>query len=338
MCSIFLTTYPNRKKIKNSVNYKSTMKWKGRKKKIEIIKSGSYLPKNKVTNEELEKMWNLEQGYIKKRTGIENRYIAIEEKIEKLAWKAIENIKITQQEKEKIGLIVTATTTTKLLMPGISNEIQKKLGIKTCICLDILAGCAGYINALDIAKMYLEKLEIQMALVIGVDKLSEFTNPKDINTAILLGDGAGAVLFGKSEENKKYTSLIQAESENNEILTCKTDKMIQMNGTKIYKYAVTKTVENIKQLLEKTQENLEDIKYVIPHQSNQKIMNAITSRLGIEDEKMYTNIVRTGNTFCASIPIAIDEIIKENLLNKGDKVILLGYGGGLNTGSVLLEI
>lgn len=232
------------------------------------------MPKNKVTNEELEKMWNLEQGYIKKRTGIENRYIAIEEKIEKLAWKAIENIQITQHEKEKIGLIVTATTTTKLLMPGISNEIQKRLGIKACICLDILAGCAGYINALDIAKMYLEKLEIQMALVIGVDKLSEFTNPKDINTAILLGDGAGAVLFGKNEENKKYTSLIQAESENNEILTCKTDKMIQMNGTKIYKYAVTKTVENIKQLLEKAQENLEDIKYIIPHQSNQKIMNA----------------------------------------------------------------
>ena len=98
------------------------------------------MPKNKVTNEELEKIWNLEQGYIKKRTGIENRYIAIEEKIETIAWKAIENMQITQQEKEKIGLIITATTTTKLLMPGISNKIQKRLGIKTCICLDILAG------------------------------------------------------------------------------------------------------------------------------------------------------------------------------------------------------
>lgn len=296
------------------------------------------MPENKVTNEELEKRWNLEQGYIEKRTGIENRHISIEETIETLAWKAIENIKITRQEKEKIGLIITATTTTKLLMPGISNEIQKKLGIKTCICLDILAGCAGYINALDIAKIYLEKPEIQMALVIGVDKLSEFTNPKDINTAILLGDGAGAVLLEKSKKNKKYISLIQAESENNEILTCKTDEMIQMNGTKIYKYAVTKTVENVKQLLEKAQENLENIKYIIPHQSNQKIMKAITSRLKVEDEKMYTNISRNGNTFCASIPIAIDEIIKKDLLHRGNKIILLGYGGGLNTGSILLEI
>ena len=111
-----------------------------------------------------------------------------------------------------------------------------------------------------------------------------------------------------------------------------------MNGTKVYKYAVTKTVENIKQLLEKAQESIEDITYIIPHQSNQKIMKAIASRLKMQEEKMYTNIEKIGNTFCASIPIAIDEMLRKNLLKQGEKVILLGYGGGLNTGSILLEI
>lgn len=110
--------------------------------KIEILKSGSYLPKNKINNEELEKKWNLEQNYISKRTGIKNRYIAIEEKIEDLAWKAVEKLELKEEEKNKIGLIITATTTTNLLMPGISNEIQKRLEIKSCICLDILAGCS----------------------------------------------------------------------------------------------------------------------------------------------------------------------------------------------------
>ena len=106
--------------------------------------------------------------------------------------------------------------------------------------------------------MYLENTNILSALVIGVDKLSAFTNPQDVNTGILLGDGAGAVLFGRAKEKKKYVSLIQAEGENNEILTCKTNEMIQMNGTKVYKYAVTKTVENIKQLIEKAQEQVSE--------------------------------------------------------------------------------
>ena len=110
-----------------------------------------------------------------------------------------------------------------------------------------------------------------------------------------------------------------------------------MNGKEIYKYAVTKTVENIKELLEKSEEDIENIKYIIPHQSNIKIMKAIASRLNIENKKMYTNIEKTGNTFCASIPIAIEKMIKENLLKEEDKIILLGYGGGLNTGSILLE-
>ena len=110
-----------------------------------------------------------------------------------------------------------------------------------------------------------------------------------------------------------------------------------MNGKEVYKYAVTNTVENIKELLNTADENIENIKYIIPHQSNLKIMKAIATRLDINKEKIYINIGKIGNTFCASIPIAISDMLEQNMLKRGDKIILLGYGGGLNTGSILLE-
>ena len=112
---------------------------------------------------------------------------------------------------------------------------------------------------------------------------------------------------------------------------------LYMNGKEVYKYAVTNTVENIKELLNTADENIENIKYIIPHQSNLKIMKAIATRLDINKEKIYINIGKIGNTFCASIPIAISDMLEQNMLKRGDKIILLGYGGGLNTGSILLE-
>lgn len=305
---------------------------------IKIVKNGSYLPKKKVENKELEKNLNLEEGYIYKRTGIKQRYYVEKETIQELAIKAVENLSLEKNEKEGIGLIIVATTTTNCLMPGISNYIQKKLKISSCICFDILAGCSGYINAFDIAKMYIEAKKIEKALIVGVDILSEYTNKSDIGTSIILSDGAGATLIEKTTESKKYFSNIEALGKNNEILTCKTNEKISMNGKEIYKYAVTETVKNIKKLLEDSNESLDNIKYIIPHQSNMKIIKAIATRLEIDIDKIYTNIEDKGNTFCGSIPIALDEIIKKHALKKGDKIILLGYGGGLNTGSILLEI
>ena len=306
---------------------------------IEIIQTGIYLPKEKITNSQLEKKLNLEEGYIQKRTGIENRYYASQEKIEDIAYKATKKIFTKDIKKEDIGLIITATTSTNLLMPGISNYIQKKLEIEKCICLDILAGCSGYINALDIARLYLQDDSIKKALVIGVDVLSKNLKEEDVATRVVLSDGAGVILIGKSlNENKKYESNITSEIDEKKILTSKTDDKLYMNGKEIYKYAVTKTIENINELLEKSNETIENIKYIIPHQSNIKIMNSIANRLNIDINKMYINIQCKGNTFCASIPIAIDDMMGNNLLKKGDKIILLGYGGGLNTGSILIEI
>ena len=317
-------------------------------KNIEIKSTGSYLPKIEVNNQQLEKELKLEEGYIEKRTGIEKRYYAKNETIEEIAEKAVINLfeKLEVQNEldnlneivQQIGLIIVATTTPNYLMPGIANKIQKKLRIENAICLDILAGCSGYINALDIAKLYLITEKVEKALVIGVDKLSEYTKKEDVGTSIILSDGAGALLLSTTTKEKVYISNIKAEIDENEILTCKVNEKIRMNGKEIYKYAVTNTVKNINELLDKSNEKLENIKYIVPHQSNSKIMKSMMSKLKIDESKMYMNIKDVGNTFCASIPIALNEMFEKKLLHEEDKIILIGYGGGLNTGSILLEI
>ena len=306
---------------------------------IQIIGNGLYLPTLKVESSELEKNFNVEEGYISKRTGINIRYYKKDENICEMAYKASKNaIETSKIDVKDIGLIIVATTSTNTLMPGISYYIQEKLNIEKCICLDILAGCAGYVNAFDIAKLYIDVKKVEKALIVGVDVLSECTDDNDINTKIILSDGAGATIISRTEKDKLYFSNIQSDGKNGEILTYRTNEKIKMDGKAIYKYAVTETVKNIEELLEQANVKIEDIKYVIPHQSNIKIMKSIATKLNISMDKMYTNISEVGNTFCASIPIALTQMYEKKLLKDGDKIILIGYGGGLNTASILLEI
>ncbi len=307
---------------------------------IHIVTNGIYFPQKQIKNDELEKTLNLESGYIEKRTGIKNRYYAVNETIQEMAVEAVKNIFISEEQKQNIDLIIAATTSTDMLMPGISNYVQKELRLSPCICFDILAGCGGYINAFDIAKAYIDSKNIRKALIIGADKLSGIIDKKDIGTAVVLSDGAGATLVEKEESTsqKIYVSNIKAEEDKNHILAYQYGKNVYMNGKEVYKYAVTRTIENVNELLEKANITLQDVKYIVAHQSNLKIIKAIASRLHIGMEKMYTNIQERGNTFCASIPIALHDMQKQQLLKTGDKIILLGYGGGLNTGSILMEI
>lgn len=310
-------------------------------KSIKIIKTGAYIPEIKKENIEIEKELNLEDGYIKKRTGIETRYYlkSVQDEID-MAKKLVGNM-IKDEEKD-IDLIITATTTPTYMMPGLSNIIQKELGIKTCIAFDILAGCSGFINAIDIAKKYMESSKTKKALIVGIEQLSKYVDKNDIGTSIILSDGAGAILIEGTAEEKKYCSKIETTIDEKAILkTYVKDGILklEMDGKEVYKYAVTETVKNLEELLQKSNETLENIKYIVPHQSNLKIIKSIANRLGTDIiDKMYINIDKIGNTFCASIPIALDEMIKKGLLQTGDKVILLGYGGGLNTASILIEI
>ena len=305
---------------------------------IKILATGMYLPEIEIDNKYFNDKFNLEEDWIYKRTGIKKRYWTENEKTLSLAIKAVEDLqKNNNVDFSKVGLIIVSSTNYEDAMPSISFEIQKKFNIEKCICVDILAGCSGYINSIDIARKYIELNEIEYALVIGVEKLSKYIDKNDINTAILLGDGAGATLIGKAE-NKRYAQNIESIGQEGDILTSKENSKIYMNGKKIYKFGTARVAQNINKLLEKEGLSISDIKYIVPHQSNLRILNSMREKIGATEDQMYINITNIGNTFNASIPIALNEMVRKNLLKKQDKIILVGYGGGLNLGSVLIEI
>lgn len=305
---------------------------------IKILATGMYLPEIEIDNKYFNDKFNIEEDWIYKRTGIKKRYWTENEKTLEIAIKAVENLQENNNMNlNKIGLIIVASTNYEDAMPSISFEIQKKFNIENCICMDILAGCSGYINGIDIARKYIELNEIEYALVIGVEKLSKYIDKNDINTAILLGDGAGATLIGKAE-NRRYAQNIESIGQEGDILTSKENSKIYMDGKKIYKFGTARVAQNINKLLEKEGLSISDIKYIVPHQSNLRILNSMREKIGAKEKQMYINITDIGNTFNASIPIALNEIIRKNLLKKQDKIILVGYGGGLNLGSILIEI
>ena len=304
---------------------------------IKILATGMYLPKEEIDNKYFNDKFNLEDNWIYQRTGIIKRYWTENEKISDLAINAVEDlINKNNVDLAKIGLIIVASTNYEDSMPGVSFEIQKRFNIENCMCMDILAGCSGYINSLDIARKYIELDEVETALVIGVEKLSKYINKDDINTAILLGDGAGATLIGKAE-GKKYAQNIESIGQEGDILTSKENSKIYMDGKKIYKFGTARVAKNINKLLEKEKLDISEIKYIVPHQSNLRILTSMAEKIGANKEQMYINISNIGNTFNASIPIALNEIISNNLLQENDKIILVGYGGGLNLGSILIE-
>ncbi len=308
-------------------------------KNVEIISSGKYLPEMEIDNKILSKKFNTTCEDIYKKTGVKRRYYVKNETIEEIALKAVYNLlEKIEFDKQNIDMIIVSTTSTNKLMPGISYLLQKELQIKECMCLDLLAGCSGYINAFDIARNYIAMGKIEYALVIGCEVLSKYLNKEDKKTTLLLADGAGATLIGKTNKKKLYSSKIQSNGLKGDILTCTSEDKIQMDGKAIYKYAITDTVKNIEELLQQEKEELRNIKYIVPHQSNIRIIKQIAERLKIKEEKIYTNIEQVGNTFCASIPIALEEMFEKKLLNQNDNIILLGYGGGLNLGSILLQI
>lgn len=291
-------------------------------KSIKIIATSKYLPNNKVENSFFDKKFDLENSWIVKRTGVKNRFFTKDETIVDLAINVAR--KITEKidfDIQKIGNIVVASTSSDRIMPGISFEVQKALDIKKCMCLDIFCGCSGFINAFDIARKNIVLNETEYALVIGVETISKFLDFDDINTSILLGDGAGAVLIGKSNKDKKYISNIESIGQDGDILTCHNGEKLYMNGKAIYKYAVSKVTENIENTLNKSNNKISDLKYIIPHQSNIRILESMAKKLNIEESKMYSNLEKIGNTFCASIPIALDDIFES--LKDGDKLILV---------------
>lgn len=303
---------------------------------FKIKATGKYVPKKIVYNKILEEENNLEKGYIYKRTGIEKRFYSNEETLEDLAVNAIKDMlaKYKDVNVYDIDMIIVASTSYTNIMPSLSFKIQKYFEIKDCICMDILAGCSGYINAIDVAQKYIETSCVKNAIVIGADILSR-NNYEDINTKMLFGDGAGVIYFEKSDLPKKYFCKICSYEDRDNILSCNMNHDLYMKGKEVYRFATTKTIENLNEVLDIGNTKIEEVKFVIPHQSNIRIIEKISKKT---NAKMYTNISEYGNIFCASIPIAIDELFSSKAICEKDKIILLGYGGGLNLGSILMEV
>lgn len=319
---------------------------------VKIAGTGSYVPKNVVTNYELSKIVDTNDEWISSRTGIKERRISTEENTSILASKAaLAAIKNTNINPLEIDIIIVATTSPDNFTPSTACLVQGAIGADNATCFDISAACSGFIYGLNVASQFIKTGQSKIALVIGADVLSKIVDWKDRSTCILFGDGAGAAILMDSEENgvkKIYTGSIGKDGEYlkcsaipvNNFLTNKVKKynnFINMDGKAIFKFSTEIIPKAVKSILEDTDYNIDDIKYIVPHQANARILEFAAKKLNVKKDKFYVNIDKYGNTSAASIAIALDEISKSHLIKKGEKLILVGFGGGLTFGSILIE-
>lgn len=319
---------------------------------VQIIGTGSYAPLNIMTNHQLSEIVDTSDEWIVSMTGIKQRHISTGENTSDLATKAalcaLEDAKI---KPEDIELIVLASTSPDQFVPATACIVQGNIGAVNAMAFDISAACTGFIFGLDIALQFLKTGKYKRALVIGAEVLSKIVDWTDRNTCILFGDGAGAAVIEVG--NKRGIISVNSASEGSkfELLTCPTVDVkntftngtedfkgkIDMDGKAIFKFAVSIIENSIVKILEENSYTLDDIKYVVCHQANARIIDFVVKRMKADKDKFYVNIDMYGNTSAASIAIALDEMNKTNLLNAGDKIILVGFGGGLTYGASLIE-
>ncbi len=314
---------------------------------------GHYLPSRVVTNADFEKMVDTNDEWITTRTGIKQRHFTEEGESAstmavEAAKKAIENAGI---DKNDIDLIIIGTVTGDMRYPSTATLVHKGLGIeKTVPCFDISAACSGFLYGATIADSMIKGGQYKNVLVIGVENLSKFTDMQDRNTCVLFGDGAGAAVMSASEETGVLSHFISADGNYSHLIEFPAggSKMpvtketvenrlhyTRMEGQETYKQAVKDMSQAAKEALGKAGLGVDDVDWLIPHQANIRIIQSVTKRLKIDDEKVYKNIDRTGNTSAASIPIALSEMNEKGLLKRGDTVVLSALGSGLTWGSMV---
>ena len=306
--------------------------------KIKVISSGKYIPKDVITNQDLEKLVDTNHEWIVSRTGIIRRHKARDEETSDMAYLAAKDaLDKSKYNIEDIDLIIVASITGDQMTPSVANFVQKKLGIKhDCMSFDINAACTGFVYGLEVASMMLTSGKFKAAIVIGAEKLTSITNYEDRNTCVLFGDGAGALLIEPSkEENKQAYFYNAAKIDETDALTVV--KYIKMDGRKVFLFAVDIMQKSIQKVLKDANLTIDQIDRIIPHQANMRIIQSVSKAMDIPMEKFKINLEEYGNTSAASIPIALDEYMsEENQKNK--KIILVGFGGGFTYGSALLSL
>lgn len=319
---------------------------------IEIAGVGAYLPSLVVTNDKLAEFVDTNDEWISERTGIRERRISQTEDTSDIASKAaMKALERSGIKAEEVDLIIVATISPDMFIPSVACLVQSKIGAEKAACFDINVACSGFVYGLEIAKGMMLSMNYKNALVIGAEVLSKVMDWEDRSTCVLFGDGSGAAVLKKGNKNGLIKSYLKAEGEKWESLTIGAadfntpfseekvvkDRLIRMNGREIFKFATKIIAEGVKKILEDTDVSLDEIKYIIPHQANSRIISAAAKRLGIDKDKFYINLDKVGNTSSASVPIALNEMYEKGMLQKGDKVILVAFGGGLTYGAALIE-
>lgn len=307
---------------------------------VGILGVGHYTPENIMTNEDLEKLVDTNDEWIRTRTGIEERRIAgddvdTSDMAFEAAKRAMEDASVTAAD---IDFILVATVTPDTPFPSVSCMLQDKLGAANAAAMDVSAACSGFMYGLITAKQFIETKAYKNILVVGTEKLSKIIDWSDRNTCVLLGDGAGAAVVGEVSSGKGILSFeLGANGTGGKYLYQNEEDHLVMNGREVYKFAVKQMPESSANVIDKLGLKKEDVDYLIPHQANIRIMNAARERLGISEEKMATTIKKYGNNSSASIPMALSESVKNGKINDGDLIVLVGFGGGLTWGAVALR-
>ncbi|MCB1110255.1 MAG: ketoacyl-ACP synthase III [Chlamydiia bacterium] len=324
------------------------------KRKAKIIGLGSYLPERVLTNHDLEKMVETSDEWITSRTGMkERRLAASNEYTSDMGFEAAQRaLKESGLKAEEIDLILVATLTPDHVFPSTACLIQHRLGAVNAAAMDMQAACSGYIYALSMAKAYVESGMHQNVLIIASEKLSSIVDYEDRNTCVLFGDGASACIVS-SEKSGYVIENVSLGCDGNQadllILPAGGSKrpasmetvqggehFIKMEGKEVFKHAVRRMEGAVKNCLDASGLTEKEISWMVPHQANIRIIEALAKRFDVPKEQVYLTIHKYGNTSASSVGIALDELVKEKDLKQGERIILFGFGAGLTWGAAAL--
>ncbi len=317
---------------------------------------GSFTPSKLLTNDDLAKMVDTSDEWITTRTGIKIRHVTTES--ETTAFLATEAGKRALEyagiDGKELDLIIVATITPEMPFPSTACFVQEALGAKNAWVFDLAAACSGFVYALHIVQQFMENGRINKALVIGAETLTKITNWQDRSSCILFGDGAGAVVLERKTNGSRgiLYSTLGADGEYWEALNCQAhgsrhpapkpledrEKVfMQIKGREVYQQAVRRIVDSVTDCLNHCNLTLDDVKMVVSHQMNARIIESAAKRLGLPDEKVFVNISQYGNTSAASVPIAFDECVRTGRIQKGDVFIFVAFGAGVTWGANVIE-
>lgn len=322
--------------------------------KARITGTGSYAPERVVTNRELEGMVETSDEWITSRTGIRERRVSVGETSSDMAARAGRAaLAAAGTSPDEIDLIVVGTVTPDMAFPSTACVVQSILGVRSgAAAFDVSAACSGFLYALDIAEKYVKTGAAKKALVIGVDRFSRLIDWNDRATCVLFGDGAGAVVLSAEEgESGVLSCHTHSDGRQWEVLWAgnpfppspfDTESKdgpwtLTMNGNETFKIAVRTMGSAIKEALDENGLEAGDVSLLIPHQANLRIINAAKDRLKLPDDRVFTNLHKYGNTSAASIPLALDEAVREGRIKAGDIVLFVAFGGGLTWASAVVR-